>query len=136
VNLGGSGHPLKTQLKHSIAGCGTADEVVEAVMAVLHANRLVLHRDADALPILTPAGRVMVDLALHPDSTLRELSIRQGTTESSVTKQMTHLVEAKLVERTRVGKRNSYTLNLNEVLHHPDISVLVEAIIITAQQQQ
>jgi hypothetical protein len=42
---------------------------------------------------------------------------------------MTHLVEAGLIERTRVGKRNRYKLNLNNVLQHPDIAALIEAII-------
>jgi predicted transcriptional regulator len=136
VNIGGSKHPLKDELKQSIAGCRTAEEVVEAVMQTLHGHRFIVYRSEDVLPILTPSGRVMVDLALHPDSTLRELSIRQGTTESNVTRQMTHLVEANLVQRTRSGKRNRYTLNLNEALNHPDIGVLLEAVIVSARNAE
>lgn len=133
MNIGGSDHPLKQQLKQSIAECDTAEQVVEAVMQILHGMRMVVYRSSDELPILTPAGRVMVDLALHPDSTLRELSIRQGTTESNVQRQMTNLVEAKLVERTRSGQRNRYKLNLNNALNHPDIGILLEAVIVTAK---
>lgn len=136
MNVGGSKHPLKAEIEHSIAGCTTVEEVVDAVMRTLHAMRFIVYRSDDVLPILTPAGRVMVDLALHPDSSLRELSQRQGTTESNVTKQMTHLVEANLVERTRVGKRNRYKLNLTEAFKHPDIAVLLEAILSAAQEAE
>lgn len=132
MNVGGSKHPLKAELEHSIAGCTTVEQVVDAVMRTLHNMRFITYRSDDVLPILTPGGRVMVDLALHPDSSLRELSQRQGTTESNVTRQMTNLVEANLVQRTRVGKRNHYTLNLNEVMKHPDIAILLEAILAAA----
>lgn len=133
MNIGGNGHPLKTSLTHAIAGCSTVEDVVEAVMGVLHAERFITYRSESEMAFLTPAGRVMADLALHPDSSLRELSIRQGTTESTVTRQMTHLVEAGMVERTRVGKRNHYTLNLNRVLNHPDIAIMLEAVIVSAR---
>lgn len=129
MNVGGSNHPIKYVLRQEIAGCASVDAVVERVMQVLHEFRLVAHRDENDLPMLTPAGRIMVDLAHHPDSSLRELAQRQGTTESSVTKQMTHLVEAGLVQRTRLGKRNHYSLNLINVLRHSDIASLLDAIL-------
>lgn len=133
MNIAGSDHPLKARLSHAIAGCETAEDTVEAVMAILHAERFVTYRGEQELPFLTAAGRVMADLALHPDSSLRELAVRQGTTESTVTRQMTNLVEAGLVERTRVGQRNHYRLNLNRVLNHPEINLLLEAVIVSAR---
>lgn len=129
MNIGGSDHPIKWELTQRITGAKSPEEIVEAVMRTLHDMQFVTYRGADVIPILAPAGRVLADLGVHRDSSLRELSQRLGTTESSVTKQMTHLVEAGLIERTRVGKRNRYKLNLNNVLQHPDIAALIEAII-------
>lgn len=136
VNVGGDSHPIQGLLRSAIDGLTDPDAIVAALMRILDDHHLVTVRPAGEMPLLTPAGRVMVDLARHPDSTLRQLSMRLGTTESNVAKQMTNLVGAGLIERTRLGKRNSYRLNLNKTLSHSDIGSLLDVIIRSARDGQ
>ena len=65
------------------------------------------------------SGVVLVFLATHPDSPLREAADLIGITERAVQRILTELEEAGIVERERVGRRNRYTLNLDVPLRHP-----------------
>jgi hypothetical protein len=129
MSIGGSDHILREPLRAAIAGMDDPDDIIEAVLVCLADNRLIGYR-GDELPLLSAAGRVLVDLVRHPTSTLRESSMRLGTTESTVAKQMTNLVRANLIKRTRVGMRNHYEMDVISVLSHPDSATLVDALLL------
>jgi DNA-binding transcriptional ArsR family regulator len=133
--IGGFDHDLKAPLRAAIGGLTDVDEIVETVLHLLHDHRMISYR-GDHLAILGPAGRVLADLALHPEATTSEISVRLGVTNSSVTKQMTNLVRANLIERTRVGRRNHYRLPLTSLLNHPDIAGILHAVIIAGRAAQ
>lgn len=128
MNFGGSSHELKAPLRAAIAGMSDPDEIVEAVLHLLHDHRMISYR-GDFMPMLAPAGRVLADLALHPSATVSEIATRLGVTDSSVTKQMTNLVRVNLIERTRVGRSNHYRIPLTTLLEHPDIAGLLHAVL-------
>jgi DNA-binding transcriptional ArsR family regulator len=132
MNIAGSHHHLERPLRAAIAGLTDPDAIVTAVLELLHDHRMIVYR-SDHLPILAPAGRVLADLAVHPDATVSEIAGRIGVTDSSVTKQMTHLVRAHLIERTRVGRRNRYRLPLQPLLEHPDIAAILHAVVLAHQ---
>lgn len=132
MNTGGSNSPLRIPLERAIAGKTDPVEIVDAVLKCLSEHRLINYR-GDAVPLLSPNGRILSDLMKNPHTTLREAAIRLGTTESNVSKQMTNLVRAGLVQRTISGSRNKYQINLEMVLSHPDISALLDGIASTAK---
>jgi hypothetical protein len=129
--IGGSDHVLRRPLTEAIQGKSDPKDVIEAVLHCLADYRLINYR-GDAVPLLTAVGRLMVDLTRNPDSTLREASVRLGTTESNVGAQMTNLVNSGLIERTRVGMRNHYKMNVEAVLLHPDSAALIDALLFAA----
>ncbi len=58
-------------------------------------------------------------LYVNPDRTLREVAALVGITERMVQKIVAELVEASYLEVTRIGRRNSYRIDLNRKLRHP-----------------
>lgn len=124
----GSDHELRKPLRAAIAGMQEPDEIVEAVLRLLNDRHYISYRGED-LAILAPSGRVLADLAMHPDTTVREIAVRLGVQPQSVTKQMTNLVRANLIERTRVGRSNRYRIPLISLLSHPDIAGILTAVI-------
>lgn len=126
--VGGSNSPLRRPLESAIAGKTDLDEIVDAVLKCLSEYRLINYR-GDAVPLLTTNGRILTDLMKNPQTTIREAAIRLGTTEGNVSKQMTNLVRAGLVQRTDSGTKNRYQIDLQLVLSHPDISALLDAVV-------
>lgn len=99
---------------------GGDEKLTEEVLATLERLRVISYQDPDTLPLLSVAGRTLVLILEHPDMTIREMAIRQGTVESNVQRAVSNLVEARLVTRTKVGRRNRYRINWGEVMRHPD----------------
>lgn len=124
-------HSLSESLRAAIAGYTDPDDVVDAVLRCLDAHAVVTYR-GDDVPLLSPHGRLLFDLASHPDSSLQEAAFRIGTTESTIAKQMTRLVTTGLLERTRSTGRNRYRLKVAETLSHPDVRVTLDALITAA----
>jgi DNA-binding Lrp family transcriptional regulator len=68
---------------------------------------------------LTNHGHVLVCLARDPNTRLRDIAQQVGITERAVQRIVGELEEAGYVERTKVGRRNSYVLNAELPLRHP-----------------
>lgn len=123
----GNDHELRRPLKEAINGITDPDEVVEAVLMLLNERHYISYR-SHAVPLLGPLGRVLADLALHPQTTVREMAIRIGISQPTVTAHMTNLVKENLIERTKVGRSNRYRIPLISLLSHPDIRGLLTAV--------
>lgn len=130
----GFDHPLRKPLS-DIDFEGDPNEVVEQILKTLAVHGVIQYR-GPRISLLSAPGRVLVDVVCHPDTTLREAAVRLGTTESTVVKQMTSLVKENLIERTRVGSRNHYKMNLKSLLSHPDSAGLIQALMIAAETGQ
>lgn len=114
--------PLTATLEQTISDGGDVATMVEAVLATLSEHRIIDYAPAGALKLLTPAGRVLTMILTHPGITVREMSVKLGTTESGVNKSLNALLRGGFIARTKVGGRNSYRFNLSEGLKHPDIT--------------
>lgn len=68
---------------------------------------------------LTNHGHVLLCLADDPGLRLRDLSARVGITERAAQRIVAELVAGGYLERTRVGRRNAYTVHLDRPLRHP-----------------
>lgn len=67
---------------------------------------------------LTNHALVLLELARHPDSTLREIALAVGLTERAVIVLLRALEEEGIVARWRDGRRNRYSVNLRAVMDH------------------
>lgn len=68
--------------------------------------------------LLTNHAVVLLHLAAHPNSTLREISRAVGLTERSVIKIVRALEDEGIASKTRDGRRNVYQINFPAVLKH------------------
>jgi DNA-binding Lrp family transcriptional regulator len=67
---------------------------------------------------LSNHAHVLVCLALDPDARLRDVAASVGITERAVQKIVSDLEEAGVIVRERIGRRNSYRLDLDVPLRH------------------
>jgi hypothetical protein len=68
---------------------------------------------------LTNHGHVLIAIARDPGVRLRDIAERVGITERAAQGIVTDLVEARYIERTRIGRRNQYTVRDDLPFRHP-----------------
>jgi DNA-binding MarR family transcriptional regulator len=88
-----------------------------------------------AWTFVTNHTRVLLCIARDQEVRLREVAHDVGITERAVQRIVAELVEAEFLERSRVGRRNTYTINRNGALRHPtqsghDIGALLDLLAI------
>jgi DNA-binding IclR family transcriptional regulator len=82
---------------------------------------------------LTNHAQVLLCLAEQPDIRLREVAERVGITERATQRILAELVETGYVKTTRVGRRNTYTVDRDHAMRHSaqlgyEIGTLLEAL--------
>lgn len=82
---------------------------------------------------LTNHAHVLLCLAQGESLTARELSLRIGITERSVQAILADLIADNYLSKSKVGRRNSYTVNPKGRLRHPlesahTVGELIEAL--------
>ncbi|MEU5094525.1 transcriptional regulator [Streptomyces sp. NPDC020996] len=73
----------------------------------------------DQWTFLTNHARVLITLARDPESRLRDVAGLIGITERAVQLIVADLEAAGYLTRTRVGRRNRYTIDPTVALRHP-----------------
>ncbi len=68
---------------------------------------------------LTNHAHVLLCLVGDPELRLRDLAERVGITERATQRIVAELADGGYLERTRVGRRNVYTVHLGLPLRHP-----------------
>ncbi len=72
--------------------------------------------------LLTNHGQALIAIAEDPDVRLREVAQRLGITERAVQSIVNDLVAAGYVQRTRIGRRNRYSVDANKPFPHPALA--------------
>ena len=67
---------------------------------------------------LTNHTQVLICIAQDVDTTLREVAIKVGITERAAQRIVADLVDAEIIERRRVGRRNHYLVNRGAAMRH------------------
>ena len=67
---------------------------------------------------LTNHTQVLICIAEDVDITLREVANKVGITERAAQRIVADLVEAEIVDRRRVGRRNQYLVNRGAAMRH------------------
>ena len=68
---------------------------------------------------LTSHTQVLLCLQRNPNVRMRDIAETVGITERAAQRIVTDLVNAGYVTRTRVGRRNHYTINRDIAMRHP-----------------
>ncbi|MFG1699686.1 helix-turn-helix transcriptional regulator [Nonomuraea sp. NPDC049309] len=68
---------------------------------------------------LTNHARVLLEIARHPQSRVRDIAVSIGITERAVQGIVSDLHQAGYVTIERVGRRNQYRLNPDGHFRHP-----------------
>jgi DNA-binding IclR family transcriptional regulator len=76
-------------------------------------------RRSGSWTFLTSHARVLLELARHPDSRLRDVATTAGITERAAQSIVADLEAAGYLTRTRVGRRNRYTIHPDIGFRHP-----------------
>jgi DNA-binding IclR family transcriptional regulator len=71
--------------------------------------------------LLSNHGLVLAYIARHPQSTVREIAAAVKITEWTAHKIVTDLVREGYIERQRLGRRNSYRINLQSFFRHETV---------------
>jgi predicted ArsR family transcriptional regulator len=67
---------------------------------------------------VTNHTQVLLQLARNPNARLRDVADAIGITERAAQRILGDLVEAGYVERTRIGRRNHYSINRDREMRH------------------
>ncbi len=68
---------------------------------------------------LSNHSHVLICLAIDPEMRLRDVALKVGITERAVQKIVADLENGGVIERHRVGRRNTYSIDLARKLRHP-----------------
>lgn len=68
---------------------------------------------------LTHHARVLVEIARNPEIRLRDIAAAIGITERAVQGIVRDLYEAGYLNRDKIGRRNRYSLNLDQTFRYP-----------------
>lgn len=68
---------------------------------------------------LSNHAHVLVCIARDPDMTLREIAELVGVTERAVHRIVGELTEGGVITKEREGRRNHYSINLDQPMRHP-----------------
>lgn len=66
----------------------------------------------------TNYGHALFLLAVNPDITVREIALQVGITERAVQRILADLVKDNYLEKTKVGRQNTYKVILDKNLKH------------------
>jgi DNA-binding Lrp family transcriptional regulator len=73
----------------------------------------------DNWTFFTNHSHVLFFLAFHPNLPLRDVANAVGITERAVQRIVKDLEESKVLIKEKVGRQNTYKINLEHKLHHP-----------------
>ncbi|MGA1279667.1 MAG: helix-turn-helix transcriptional regulator [Candidatus Nanopelagicaceae bacterium] len=76
-------------------------------------------QSADSWTFLSNHGHILVFINNHPDAKVKEIAHEVGITERSALGILSDLEEAGYISVTKVGRRNSYTVNPRLRFRHP-----------------
>ncbi len=80
-----------------------------------------MHQSEDDRPrwlLLTNHGNTLLYIARDPDARARDVAQHVGITERAAQRIIADLIAGGYIERTKIGRRNRYTINRHAHLRH------------------
>jgi DNA-binding MarR family transcriptional regulator len=119
---------IQAALGGGLSASNSEEDAVEAVLRALDKQKVFSYHKDDVLSLLSTAGRVLVVLSEDQNLTQRAISVYLDLSETMIDKTVKTLIAAGLITKTKVNRQNIYKVNEEQVLKHPDIRKLFEAI--------
>ena len=96
------------------------------------------HRSRTDWTLLSNHGYVLLCVAEDPDTRLRDIADRVGITERAVFGIIEDLERGGIIQRVKVGRRNSYVINAESPLRHAiesghSVGDLIGALVVPAE---
>jgi DNA-binding MarR family transcriptional regulator len=76
------------------------------------------HDHPTSWTFLTNHTQVLICIAQDVDTTLRDVALKVGITERAAQRIVADLVEAQIIDRRRIGRRNHYLVNREAAMRH------------------
>jgi len=118
---------LTSALRESL-GADVSDEVIHNILKTLDKQKMFRYHNENTISLLSTPGKVLCSLIEDGTMTIRSISVYLGMTEMMISKVVKGLTETGLITKTKVRRQNSYSINFEAVLKHPDIQHLLTAI--------
>lgn len=103
------------------ANANVNDPVVERLMHALDTTKLFRYHNDETVNLLSTPGRVLVAIIEDPTMTQRAISVYLGCSETLVDKTVKALVDAGIITKTKVNRKNIYAVDFEKVESHSDI---------------
>ena len=113
------------------ANANVNDPVVERLMHALDTTKLFRYHNDETVNLLSTPGRVLVAIIEDPTMTQRAISVYLGCSETLVDKTVKALVDAGIITKTKVNRKNIYAVDFEKVKSHSDIqhvSAIIDAL--------
>lgn len=108
----------------SAAGVDLENPVVERLMQALDTTKLFRYHKDEPVSLLSTNGRVLMAIIEDPTMTQRAISVYLGCSETLVDKTVKALVDAGMITKTKVNRKNIYVVDFESVQKHSDIQHL------------
>ena len=86
--------------------------------------------------LLLQRARLLLKIASSPNLTVTDLMVSANVRQQTIFEQMSDLLDSGLIERTRLDGKNRYKTDLEKVLSHPDIGLILLALLSLAQDDE
>jgi len=88
-------------------------------MIVKSGNMKTINNKIETWTFFSNYAHVLVCLLHTPQPTTREMALQVGITERAVQRILARLIAAEVISVKKIGRRNSYTIDLKQQLRHP-----------------
>ena len=118
---------LKNALSKTL-GIKGDDDLIVNILTTLDKQKFLRYHNEQTVNLISTPGRVLCALIEDSTMTQRALSVYLNLSETMIDKTIKSLIEAGLITKTKVNRKNSYKYLSKNIIKHPDIQHLLQSI--------
>jgi len=118
---------LKNALSKTI-GIDGSDDLISNILTTLDKQKVLRYHNEDTINLLSTSGRVLCAIIEDRSVTQRALSVYLDLSETMIDKTVKSLIQAGLITKTKVNRKNVYKCLSENIIKHPDIQHLLQAV--------
>ena len=118
---------LKDALSETTGVDGNND-LIANILTTLDKQKFLRYHNDGTVSLLSTPGRVLCAIIEDNSMTQRALSIYLNLSETMIDKTVRSLIQVGLITKTKVNRKNIYKCSSENIIKHPDIQHLLQAI--------
>ena len=118
---------LKDALSETTGVDGNND-LIASILTTLDKQKFLRYHNDGTVSLLSTPGRVLCAIIEDNSMTQRALSIYLNLSETMIDKTVRSLIQVGLITKTKVNRKNIYKCSSENIIKHPDIQHLLQAI--------